>query len=85
MEAIVSKITAELESISNRMNRYEEAYNKVSSNETRPNESSKNGTALRNAVADNNATSVHQQRMELASLREQFQNLNKWLVPCWLE
>ena len=46
MEAIVSKITAELESISNRMNRHEKAYNKVSSNETRPNESSKNGTAL---------------------------------------
>ena len=81
MEAIVSKITAELESISNRMNRYEEAYNKVSSNETRPNESSKNGTALLNAVADDNATSIDQQGMELASLREQFQNLNKMVGP----
>ena len=79
MEAIVSKITAELESISNRMNRYEEAYNKVSTNESRLNEAIKNGTAFLNAVADNNATSVDQQGMELVSLREQFQNLNKML------
>ena len=57
--------------ISNEMNRYEEVYDKVSSSETRSDESGKNGTVLLNAVADVCATLVdqHHQGMELASLR----------------